>query len=46
MPGLRDHPGRPGAPPIPWYFKLMLLATVVYLGWRIYQLVHWAIHHI
>ena len=24
----------------------MLLATVVYLGWRIYQLVHWAIHHI
>jgi uncharacterized paraquat-inducible protein A len=32
--------------PIPWYFKFMLLATVVYLGWRIYQLVHWAIHHI
>jgi uncharacterized paraquat-inducible protein A len=32
--------------PIPWYFKLMLLATVVYVGWRIFQLVHWAIHHV
>jgi len=25
--------------PIPWYFKFMLLATVVYLGWRIFQLI-------
>jgi len=32
--------------PIPWYFKFMLLATVVYVGWRIFQLVHWAIHHL
>jgi uncharacterized paraquat-inducible protein A len=32
--------------PVPWYFKFMLVATVIYLGWRIFQLVHWAIHHI
>jgi hypothetical protein len=23
----------------------MLLATVVYLGWRIFQLISWASHH-
>jgi hypothetical protein len=23
----------------------MLLATIVYLGWRIFQLVSWASHH-
>ena len=31
--------------PIPWYFKFMLLATIVYLGWRIFQLISWASHH-
>jgi hypothetical protein len=38
--------GRPvGAPPqeapvesTPWHFKLLVLATVVYLGWRVVQL--------
>ena len=31
--------------PVPYYFKFMLLATIVYLGWRIFQLVSWASHH-
>ena len=25
--------------PTPWHFKLLVLATVVYLGWRFVQLV-------
>lgn len=31
--------------PMPWYFKGMLLATVVYLGWRSYQGISWLVHH-
>lgn len=31
--------------PVAWTFKLMLVATVVYLGYRAYQLVGWAWHH-
>jgi uncharacterized paraquat-inducible protein A len=30
-------------PPIPWYFKAMLVACVVYLGYRGYQVVTWVI---
>ena len=34
------------APPkVPWHFKLLLLALVVYLGFRAWQGVAWAIHH-
>jgi uncharacterized paraquat-inducible protein A len=32
--------------PVPWHFKLMIVATVVYLGYRAYQGVGWLIHHI
>lgn len=33
------------APPekAPWHFKLLLVAVVVYLGWRIVQMVGWVI---
>jgi hypothetical protein len=35
----------PGAedelPRAPWHFKLLLLAVVVYLGWRVVQLIGW-----
>jgi DNA-directed RNA polymerase subunit RPC12/RpoP len=31
--------------PIPWYFKFMGVATVVYLGWRAYQGIAWIAHH-
>ena len=27
----------------PWHFKLLLVATVVYLGWRFVQLIFWAV---
>jgi DNA-directed RNA polymerase subunit RPC12/RpoP len=30
----------------PWYFKFMLVATVVYLGYRAFQGVTWVVHHI
>jgi DNA-directed RNA polymerase subunit RPC12/RpoP len=32
--------------PVPWHFKLMLVATVVYLGYRAYQGVGWVVHHV
>jgi predicted RNA-binding Zn-ribbon protein involved in translation (DUF1610 family) len=27
----------------PWHFKLLVLATVVYLGWRLVQLIEWVV---
>ncbi|CAB4787887.1 unannotated protein [freshwater metagenome] len=27
--------------PIPWRWRLFLVATVIYVIWRIYQLVNW-----
>jgi hypothetical protein len=34
------------APPkVPWHFKLMLVALVIYLGFRAWQGVAWALHH-
>ncbi|MGH9153996.1 MAG: hypothetical protein ACRD03_16780 [Acidimicrobiales bacterium] len=30
-------------PPVPWHFKLLLAATVVYLGWRAVQGVAWVV---
>ena len=35
-----DHPGAP------WHFKLLLVALVLYLGFRAYQGVFWVIHHV
>lgn len=32
--------------PVPWYFRLMIAATVVYLGYRAYQGVAWLVHHV
>ena len=34
------------APGAPWHFKLLLLATVVYLGWRLVQGVVWVAEHL
>ncbi len=31
--------------PVPWYFKAMIVASVVYLGYRAYQGVTWIVHH-
>ena len=33
-------------PPVPWYFKAMLMASVVYLGYRGYQGITWVVGHI
>jgi uncharacterized paraquat-inducible protein A len=31
-------------PPLPWRFRLMIGATVVYLGYRTYQVIGWISH--
>jgi hypothetical protein len=31
--------------PVPWYFRAMIVVTVLYLGYRTYQGVDWLIHH-
>jgi len=31
--------------PVPWHFKFLLAATVIYLGWRTYQGIGWLVHH-
>ncbi|MDA8057413.1 MAG: hypothetical protein ACP5P9_04240 [Acidimicrobiales bacterium] len=31
--------------PSPWYFKFMVVATVIYLGYRAYQGITWVVHH-
>lgn len=28
-------------PPVPWHFKLLVAAVVVYLGYRFFQLLEW-----
>jgi hypothetical protein len=28
---------------VPWHFKLLVLATVIYLGWRLVQLIEWVV---
>jgi len=30
----------------PWHFKVLLVGSVVYLGWRIYQGIGWLVHHV
>lgn len=32
--------------PIPWHFKLLILATVVYLLFRLFQGILWVVHHV
>jgi predicted RNA-binding protein with PUA domain len=34
----------PERAPIPWRWRLFLVATAIYLIWRIYQLVSWLSH--
>ncbi len=33
-----------GKEPIPWRWRFFIAATVIYLIWRIYQLVSWLTH--
>ena len=32
-----------GAQRAPWHFKLLIVAVVLYLGWRAVQLVEWVV---
>ncbi len=32
--------------PSPWWFKWLVVATVIYLGYRSYQGVTWLVHHV
>jgi hypothetical protein len=41
-PGEHDE-ARPSAP---WHFKLLLVALVLYLGYRAYQGIFWLAHHV
>ncbi|MGO9963022.1 MAG: hypothetical protein ACLPUG_06280 [Acidimicrobiales bacterium] len=38
--GARDAPLK-----APWHFKVLVVGTVVYLGYRLYQGIGWLIHH-
>jgi uncharacterized paraquat-inducible protein A len=31
---------------IPWHFKFLFVATVIYLGYRAYQGIGWLVHHV
>jgi hypothetical protein len=35
--------GEPEVPRAPWHFKLLVVATIVYLGWRGWQGLVWVI---
>jgi len=39
---LVDAPHRP----VPWTFKVMLIAFAIYLTYRAYQGVTWVVHHV
>ncbi len=30
---------------LPWHFRFMLVATVIYLGYRAFQGITWVVHH-
>jgi hypothetical protein len=38
-----DDPDDPADPKVPWHFWLLLVAAVVYLGWRLVQGIMWAV---
>jgi uncharacterized paraquat-inducible protein A len=30
--------------PVPWRWRFFIVASVIYLGWRVFQLVSWIAH--
>jgi hypothetical protein len=32
--------------PLPWHFKMLVGALVLYLGWRAYEGVEWLVHQV
>lgn len=35
-----------GRRPVPWHFWVLVVALVVYLGWRLVQGIGWLSHHL
>ena len=29
---------------VPWRWRFFIFASVIYLGWRIYQIISWIVH--
>jgi hypothetical protein len=42
LPGPGELEGE--APKVPWHFKLLMVALVIYLGWRAVQGIVWLLH--
>lgn len=40
---LAEHPGEAEQAKIPWHFWVLVAALVIYLGWRLVQVVIWAV---
>ena len=38
-----DPEGEPERPKVPWHFWMLLIALVLYLGWRLVQGVVWLV---
>jgi hypothetical protein len=34
----------PAHEPIPWRWRFFIIASVIYLVWRIYQIISWIVH--
>lgn len=30
--------------PVPWRWRFFIVVSIVYLGWRIYQIISWIVH--
>lgn len=30
--------------PVPWRWRLFIVASIIYLGWRTYQIISWIVH--
>jgi hypothetical protein len=43
---LVDERARPGRRRVPWTFRLMIVASVIYLGYRAFQGISWIVHHV
>jgi hypothetical protein len=41
----RDDEDEEGAPKPPWHFKVLLIATVIYLIYRLIWFIFWISHH-
>ena len=45
LPGEHGDEGEETHPKAPWHFKVLVVGSVGYLGYRLYQGIGWLIHH-